>query len=88
MAGSGPVPWRQAPSLFNSIPQTELHQRVPYDVDLSSSIDRHNVGERLTSPLEKRKIDDFSDRLMNGGAVKGGSRNVLENGNASGKFLA
>ncbi|KAL5772538.1 hypothetical protein ACOSQ2_012462 [Xanthoceras sorbifolium] len=83
LAGSGPVPWRQAPSLFNSsIAQPELHQRVPYDIDLSSGIDRLNVAERLsTSPLEKRKIEDFSERLMNG-ALKGGSRNILENGNA------
>ncbi|KAJ0017833.1 hypothetical protein Pint_10725 [Pistacia integerrima] len=81
LAGSGPVPWRQAPTLFNSIPQSELHPRVSYEVDLSTSIDRLNAGERLTAPsLEKRKIDDFSERLMNGG-LKGASRDILENGN-------
>lgn len=82
LAGSGPVPWRQAPTLFNSsIPQSELHPRVSYEVDLSTSIDRLNAGERLTTPsLEKRKIEDFSERLMNGG-LKGASRDILENGN-------
>ncbi|XP_044497204.1 B3 domain-containing protein Os07g0563300-like isoform X2 [Mangifera indica] len=80
-ASSGPVPWRQAPSLFNSlIPQSESHPRVSYDVDLSTSIERINANERLTTPcLEKRKIEDFSERLMNGG-LKGASRDILEDG--------
>lgn len=82
LAGSGPVPWRQAPSLFNSsIPQPELHPRVSYEVDLSTGIDRLNTGERLPIPsLEKRKIEGFSERLMNGG-LKGASRDILDNGN-------
>ncbi|XVF27721.1 hypothetical protein REPUB_Repub14bG0133000 [Reevesia pubescens] len=83
LAGSGPVPWRQAPTLFNSsIPQPELHSRVPYEVDLSSGIDRLNVSERLSTPsLEKKKIEDFSERLMNG-PLKPDVRDIHENGNA------
>ncbi|ESR62467.1 hypothetical protein CICLE_v10014219mg [Citrus x clementina] len=83
LAGSGPVPWRQAPSLFNSsIPQPELRPRLPYEVDLSAGIDRINASERLSVPsLEKRKLEDFSERLMNGG-LKSGSRDIPENANA------
>ena len=83
IAGSGPVPWRQAPSLFNSsIPQPELHSRVPYEVDLSTGIDRLNVSDRLSTPsLEKKKIEDFSERLMNG-PLKPGTQDIHENGNA------
>ncbi|XWS12723.1 hypothetical protein CRYUN_Cryun37aG0114800 [Craigia yunnanensis] len=83
LAGSGPVPWRQAPSLFNSsIPQPELHSRVPYEVDLSTGIDRLNVCDRLSTPsLEKKKIEDFSERLMNG-PLKLGTWDIHENGNA------
>ncbi|OMO76549.1 hypothetical protein CCACVL1_15578 [Corchorus capsularis] len=84
LAGSGPVPWRQAPSLFNSsIPQPELHSSVPYEVDLSTSIDRLNATERLSTPsLEKKRIEDFGERLMNGSSLKLGTRDIHENGNA------
>ncbi|XVF40584.1 hypothetical protein PTKIN_Ptkin01aG0125600 [Pterospermum kingtungense] len=81
LAGSGPVPWRQAPSLFNSsIPQPELPSRMPYEVDLSTGIDRPNVCDRLCTSLEK-KIDDFSERLLTG-PLKLGTRDIHENGNA------
>ncbi|KAJ9168923.1 hypothetical protein P3X46_020399 [Hevea brasiliensis] len=77
LAGSGPVPWRQAPSLFNSsIPHTELHPRTLYEID------RHNTGERSSAlSLEKGRIEDFSDRLINGN-LKLGTQDMLENGNA------
>ncbi|KAL1099656.1 hypothetical protein V6Z11_D05G176300 [Gossypium hirsutum] len=83
LAGSGPVPWRQAPSLFNSpVTQPELHSRVPYEVDLSTGIDRLNVCDRLSTPsLEKKKVEDFSERLMNG-TWKPGTRDIHEKGNA------
>jgi hypothetical protein len=82
LAGSGPVPWRQAPSLFNSSIPPELQSRVPYEVDIASGINKLNASERLsTSSLEKKKIDDFSERLMNGN-LKFGAREILENGNA------
>ncbi|XVE87946.1 hypothetical protein DITRI_Ditri19aG0029300 [Diplodiscus trichospermus] len=82
LVGLGRVPWRQAPSLFNSsIPQPELYSRVPYEVDLSTGIDRLNVGDRLSTPLEKKKIDDFSEKLMNG-PLKLGTQDIHENGNS------
>lgn len=81
LAGSGPVPWRQAPSLFNSpMSHTELRPKVPYEVELT--MDRINASERLVATtLEKRKVEDFSERLVNGG-LKTGSREIPENGNA------
>ncbi|EEF40926.1 transcription factor, putative [Ricinus communis] len=62
LAGSGPVPWRQAPSLFNSpISHSELQPRALYEID------RLATGERSSAPaLEKGRMDDFSERLING----------------------
>lgn len=76
LAGSGPVPWRQAPTLFNSsAPQPEFHS-----IDLSTSIDRLGTGDRPYFPsLEKRQVETFSERLMNGG-LKVGARDKLEDG--------
>lgn len=83
LAGSGPVPWRQAPSLFNSsITSSESQSRLPYEVDISSGINKINASDRLSaSPLEKKKIEDLSERLMNG-SLKLGAREILDNGNA------
>ncbi|XVF87570.1 hypothetical protein PTKIN_Ptkin18bG0131000 [Pterospermum kingtungense] len=83
LAGSGPVPWRQAPSLFSSsIPQPELHSRVLPEVDSSNGIDRRNVSDRLSTPsLEKKKIENFSERSMNG-PMKPGAQDMHEKGNA------
>ena len=82
MAGSGPVPWRQAPSLFNSsIPASE-QSRFPYEVDISGGINKLNANDRLSaSPLDKKKIEDLSERLMNGN-LKLGAREIFDNGNA------
>lgn len=82
MAGSGPVPWRQAPSLFNSsIPASE-QSRYPYEVDISGGINKLNANDRLSaSPLDKKKIEDLSERLMNGN-LKLGAREIFDNGNA------
>ncbi|GMI82381.1 hypothetical protein HRI_001907400 [Hibiscus trionum] len=87
LAGSGPVPWRQAPSLFNSsVSQPELHSRVPYEVDLSTGIDRLNACDRSSTPsLEKKKVEDFSERLMNGN-LKPETRDIQEKGNAGINF--
>lgn len=81
IAGAGPVPWRQAPNLFNtSIPHTELHPRIPFEVDLSTGTNRPNGSERLSFSLEK-KIEGSSDRSMNG-ILKLGASEIHENGNA------
>uniref|UniRef100_A0A6N2KL16 CW-type domain-containing protein n=1 Tax=Salix viminalis TaxID=40686 RepID=A0A6N2KL16_SALVM len=77
LAGSGPVPWRQAPSLFNSsATQSELQPRMPYEVD------RLNAGERFSAPsVEKRNLEDFSERLING-SPRNHLWDIVENGNA------
>lgn len=49
IAGSGPVPWRQAPSLFNSSSiQANVQLRMPFEIDVSGGIDRYVVCERLS----------------------------------------
>ncbi|KAJ6999712.1 B3 domain-containing protein [Populus alba x Populus x berolinensis] len=77
LAGSGPVPWRQAPSLFNpSAAQSELQTRMPYEVD------RLDTGERFSAPsLEKRKVEDFSEKFINGN-LRIRLQDIVENGNA------
>lgn len=75
LAGSGPVPWRQAPTLFNScISRPDLQPRSPYEVDGSVISDRLISRERYT-PL------DFSERLINGN-MKHGPTEKFENGDA------
>ncbi|KAK8664792.1 hypothetical protein V6N13_084566 [Hibiscus sabdariffa] len=82
LPGSGSVPWQQATSLLNSsTPQLELHSRAPYEVDLTTGIDRLNVSDRLSAPsLEKKKIEEYPERLMNG-PLKPFARDIHENGN-------
>ena len=80
---SQPVgPWR-APSLFNtSIPQSDFRPRMPSEADLSTGVDRLIVSERSsTSSMEKKKIEDPSERSMNGG-LKLGALEMLDNGNS------
>ncbi|THG19995.1 hypothetical protein TEA_001823 [Camellia sinensis var. sinensis] len=86
IAGSGPVPWRQAPSLFtSSAAQSDFQPRMPFDVDIPSGIDRLIGSERLSaSSLEKKKVEDSSERLMNG-SLKLGASEILENGINSGE---
>ncbi|XP_062013269.1 B3 domain-containing protein Os07g0563300-like isoform X1 [Rosa rugosa] len=88
LAGSGPVPWRQAPSLFNSsISSSELHGRLPYDVDGSMGINKLNAGERVSvHPLEKKKAEDFSERLMKVNLAIG-TPVSFENGNSGNKCM-
>lgn len=83
VAGSGPMPWRQAPSLFSSSSaQLELQPRIPFEVDTRCGSDRLFSIERLsTASLERKTADKLSERLMNG-SLKLGASDVLENGNA------
>ncbi|XP_023517533.1 B3 domain-containing protein Os07g0563300-like isoform X1 [Cucurbita pepo subsp. pepo] len=84
LAGSGPVPWRQAPSMFNSsLPSGELHHRAPYEVDISAALNKLNTSERLPISLEKRKNEDFSERFSNGSLRQCG-QDLCENGTAGG----
>ncbi|KAI8567539.1 hypothetical protein RHMOL_Rhmol02G0130100 [Rhododendron molle] len=83
IAGSGPMPWRQAPSLFSSSSaQLELQPRIPFEVDTRSGSDRLFSIDRLsTASLERKTADKLSERVMNG-SLKLGASDVLENGNA------
>ncbi|KAK4753246.1 hypothetical protein SAY87_022044 [Trapa incisa] len=75
LAGSGPVPWRQAPALFNScIPRPDLQPRSPYEIDGSIISDRLMPRERYT-PI------DFPERPTNGN-MKHVPIEKFENGNS------
>ncbi|MCD7471983.1 hypothetical protein HAX54_012803 [Datura stramonium] len=79
-AGSGPVPWRQAPSLFNgSAIQNELQHKAPFP-DATGSIDRLCLYERPSASLPDNNRKD-SEMLMTG-KLKIGVPGILENGYA------
>ncbi|KAM3362443.1 B3 domain-containing transcription repressor VAL2 isoform X1 [Capsicum galapagoense] len=81
IAGSGPVPWRQAPSLFNgSTFQNELQHKVPFP-DATGSIDRLSLGERPSASLSEINRKDCCEKLMTG-KLKIGVPGTLENGYA------
>ncbi|KAJ8549633.1 hypothetical protein K7X08_033340 [Anisodus acutangulus] len=81
IAGSGPVPWRQAPSLFNgSAIQNELQHKPPF-LDATGSIDRLSLGERPSASSSDNNRKDSCEKLMNGN-LKIGVPGTLENGYA------
>ncbi|XP_016514249.1 B3 domain-containing protein Os07g0563300 isoform X1 [Nicotiana tabacum] len=81
IAGSGPVPWRQAPSLFNgSAIQNELQPRTPF-LDATGSVDRLCLGERPSALSSDNSRKDSCEKLMNG-KLKIGVPGTLENGYA------
>ncbi|XP_043689046.1 B3 domain-containing protein Os07g0563300-like [Telopea speciosissima] len=57
--------WRQAPNLWNAATvQTELHPRMPYEIDRLNGIDKLISGERPPAPgMEKMKSVDQSERV-------------------------
>ncbi|XP_068497031.1 B3 domain-containing protein Os07g0563300-like isoform X1 [Phaseolus vulgaris] len=59
LAGSGPVPWKQAPSLFNSASSSDLISDVPSLAELSSSFDKMYCNERLPASALEKKSEDF-----------------------------
>ncbi|KAL2341951.1 hypothetical protein Fmac_009891 [Flemingia macrophylla] len=73
LAGSGPVPWKQAPSLFNSASSSDLLPDVPSLVELSNSFDKMYCNERLPASTLEKKNDDLSG-IWN---VKLGSREMM-----------
>ncbi|KAI5448132.1 B3 domain-containing protein Os07g0563300 [Lathyrus oleraceus] len=81
LAGSGPVPWKQAPSLFNSASSSDQHPDGHSVVELSNNFDTNYGGnERLpTSSLEK-KNEDFSGISANWNVKLGSREMVLMNG--------
>ncbi|XP_006347122.2 B3 domain-containing protein Os07g0563300 isoform X3 [Solanum tuberosum] len=81
IAGSGPVPWRQAPSLFNaSTNQNELQHKAPFP-ETTVSIDRLSLSERPFALLSDNNRKDSGEKLMNG-KLKIGVPGTLENGYA------
>lgn len=87
IAGSGPVPWRQAPGLFHaSTAQLELPHRMPFEVEIPGGIDRLISGELFNaSSLDKKKKEDASERLMNG-SLKIGASEILGSGTTGIKY--
>lgn len=86
IAGSGPVPWRQAPSLFNSSStQANVQLRMPFEIDVSGGIDRYGVceGSSIASPEIKQESSYY--RLANG-KLRFGPCETLQNG-IMGKFF-
>ncbi|KAH6773745.1 hypothetical protein C2S52_003351 [Perilla frutescens var. hirtella] len=81
IAGSGPVPWRQAPSLFNgSSVQANVQLRMPFEIDVSGGIDRYGVCERLSMASPEIKHERSYERLANG-KLRLGPSETLQNGN-------
>ncbi|KAL2495157.1 B3 domain-containing transcription repressor VAL1 [Forsythia ovata] len=85
IAGSGPVPWRRAPSLFNgSGIQSELQPGMPFEVDVAGGIDRFRNSERFSlSSLEKKQESSF-ERFIDG-KLSFGPSEMLEDGIAAPK---
>ncbi|KAI4296631.1 hypothetical protein L6164_036576 [Bauhinia variegata] len=81
LAGSGPVPWKQAPSLFNSsVSSSDLRSDVPSLVDLSTTIDKMYGNERLPASLLEKKNEDLSGMPINWNVKLGTREMMLLNG--------
>ncbi|KAK6149854.1 hypothetical protein DH2020_017379 [Rehmannia glutinosa] len=81
IAGSGPVPWRQAASLFNSSDiQSNAHLRMPFEIDVSGGIDRYRVCDRLSTAPPEMKQEHSYERLI-AGKLRLGPSETLQNGN-------
>ncbi|XP_074334005.1 B3 domain-containing protein Os07g0563300-like isoform X2 [Apium graveolens] len=80
IAGSGPVPWREAPSWFNNnSTQVGLNAKLPSQVEVPGSIDRLNAHERVPVHfLDKNKKWDSSGQLIYG-SLKSGAFEIIEN---------
>lgn len=82
LAGSGPVqPWKQVPSLFNSVSSSNLHPEVSSIVELSHNVDKIYRNERLPVSSLEKKNEDFSG-ISNWSAKLGSREMMLMNGNA------
>lgn len=83
IAGSGPVPWRQAPSLFNSSSiQANVQLRMP---DVFGGIERYSLHERLSMASPENKQERPYERLANG-KLRLGLSETIQNGNI-GNFI-
>lgn len=75
LAGSGPVPWKQAPSLFNPASSSDRHSEVPSVVEISS-VDNIYGNERLPASSLEKKNEDLSGISTNWN-VKLGARELM-----------
>ncbi|RDX73195.1 B3 domain-containing protein, partial [Mucuna pruriens] len=80
LAGSGPVPWKQAPSLFNSASSSDLLPDVPSLVELSNSFDKMYCNERLPASALEKKNEDLSGISVNWNVKLGSREMMLMNG--------
>lgn len=88
IAGSGPVPWRQAPSLFNSSSiqaSVQLRMPMPFETDVSGGIDRCSLYERLSMTSPEKKLEQSYERLANG-KLRLGPSGTLHNGSIGNFF--
>lgn len=86
IAGSGPLPWRKAPSFFNDSGfQFELQPGMPVEVDVVHGIDRFGISERFSISSLEKKQENFFERLIDGKPIVGPSE-TLEDG-ISGDYL-
>ncbi|KAK7246585.1 hypothetical protein RIF29_41454 [Crotalaria pallida] len=65
LAGSGPVPWKQAPSLFNSVSSSNLRLDVSPLADLSNGSDKFYGNERLPASSFEKKNEDLTGISVN-----------------------
>ncbi|XP_022848219.1 B3 domain-containing transcription repressor VAL2-like isoform X3 [Olea europaea var. sylvestris] len=80
IAGSGPLPWRKAPSFFNDSGfQFELQPGMPVEVDVVHGIDRFGISERFSISSLEKKQENFFERLIDGKPIVGPSE-TLEDG--------
>ncbi|XP_019425638.1 PREDICTED: B3 domain-containing protein Os07g0563300-like isoform X1 [Lupinus angustifolius] len=80
LAGSGPVPWKQAPSLFNSISSSDMCPDVSPLVGLSNGIDKIYGNERLLASSLEKKNEDLSGMSINWSTNFGPREMMLMNG--------
>ncbi|KZV51983.1 hypothetical protein F511_08593 [Dorcoceras hygrometricum] len=81
--GSGPVPWRIAPSLFKeSNIQSDAHTKIPFEIDVSGGIDLFGTSERLLAGSPEKK-QEFSDERCFNGKFRVGPFDALQNGHAA-----
>ncbi|CAI9755145.1 unnamed protein product [Fraxinus pennsylvanica] len=82
ITGSGPIPWRQAPSLFNgSSIQFDSQPRMAFGDDISDGIDRFRICERLSSSFLEKKEESSFGRLIYG-KLRSGPFETVEDRNA------
>lgn len=65
LAGSGPVPWRQAPSVFNGSKfQIGVQPRASSEVDLSGGINKFQFCETSYTTPAELKQESSCERLV------------------------